>query len=134
MNSVTEKSAIRVNRKPDEGSVRREKEGEELSREQHKEFYKYYYLCSGAECAPMIGKKQLVRRSGIGHGRSYSQGTEMGHWPDCPNGWSILISWRAKFCLAIGVHANLLRPRQLQKIYLVGPSSFVLRHGTRFWT
>jgi hypothetical protein len=23
---------------------------------------------------------------------------------------------------------------QLRKIYLVGPSSFVLRHGTRFWT
>ena len=29
---------------------------------------------------------------------------------------------------------DLLRPRQLQKIYLVGSSSFVLRHGTRFWT
>jgi hypothetical protein len=29
---------------------------------------------------------------------------------------------------------DLLRPRQLQKIYLVGPSSFVLRHGTWFWT
>ena len=29
---------------------------------------------------------------------------------------------------------DLLRDRQLQKIYLVGPSSFVLRHGTRFWT
>jgi hypothetical protein len=29
---------------------------------------------------------------------------------------------------------DLLRDRQLQKIYLVGPSSFVLRHRTRFWT
>src|SRR5467141_4827023 len=29
---------------------------------------------------------------------------------------------------------DLLRDRQLQKIYLVAPSSFVLRHGTRFWT
>ena len=29
---------------------------------------------------------------------------------------------------------GLLRPRQLQKIYLVGPSSFVLRRGTRYWT
>src|SRR5271155_5269260 len=30
--------------------------------------------------------------------------------------------------------ARRLRGRQLQKIYLVGPSSFVLRQGTRFWT
>jgi hypothetical protein len=29
---------------------------------------------------------------------------------------------------------DLLRDRQLQKIYLVGPSSFVLCHGARFWT
>jgi hypothetical protein len=29
---------------------------------------------------------------------------------------------------------DLLRDRQLHKIYLVGPSSFVLRHSTRFWT
>ena len=28
---------------------------------------------------------------------------------------------------------DLLRPRQLQKIYLVGPSGFVLRHSTWFW-
>jgi len=26
------------------------------------------------------------------------------------------------------------RPRQLHKIYLVGSSSFVLCHGTRFWS
>jgi hypothetical protein len=41
---------------------------------------------------------------------------------------------RAEIFAAIRPAVVDLRPRQLQKIYLVGSSSFVLRHGTWFWT